>query len=475
MPRMIGGAGKAPEIDANASTPCPTESGTVNESELPVQSEPAASDVPAPSDLPRITADPSKPAVEAVSRAQKREYPRNASSFSEPQNWTVYETWLDALKARREAAKGVPDMADFTAALIDGLISENGEGNIVCSPSNIYMALSMLAAVTDGETRDEIVSALGASDIDSLLEGCAALMDAESVEDGVTTANIANSLWINSGVPVKSEPLERLARELFASSYSGDPATPEFKEALVNWIDENTGGLLKDSADAIEVDPSTVLMLASTMYFKSRWETEFDTGATKKDMFLAPDGEVECDFMHGAIRASGYVKKRHFAASAIKFKDDSGCFMMLLPDEGYSIESMLEDGGYKLIGKGPSALNYEWIVNYKVPKLDVSFDKDIRQTLVKMGVKSCFGANADFSPITDSSLYASGVSHAARVKTDEEGVEAAAYTVIPVNGGAFAQREVDFVVDRPFVFVVYGQSNAPLFVGVVNQPGEGNN
>ncbi|MCH5231965.1 MAG: serpin family protein, partial [Muribaculaceae bacterium] len=68
-------------------------------------------------------------------------------------------------------------------------------------------------------------------------------------------------------------------------------------------------------------------------------------------------------------------------------------------------------------------------------------------------------------------LFVSQVQHAARVKVDEEGCEAAAYTYIgmPTSGMPPAD-EVDFILDRPFLFAITGDSGLPLFVGTVNQP-----
>jgi len=38
------------------------------------------------------------------------------------------------------------------------------------------------------------------------------------------------------------------------------------------------------------------------------------------------------------------------------------------------------------------------------------------------------------------------------------------------GAGMPPQEEIDFVVDRPFLFVITGADSLPLFVGVVNQP-----
>ena len=46
-----------------------------------------------------------------------------------------------------------------------------------------------------------------------------------------------------------------------------------------------------------------------------------------------------------------------------------------------------------------------------------------------------------------------------------------AYTVMMVAGGAMPpEEEVDFVLDRPFIFILTSMDGLPLFTGVVNNP-----
>ena len=65
------------------------------------------------------------------------------------------------------------------------------------------------------------------------------------------------------------------------------------------------------------------------------------------------------------------------------------------------------------------------------------------------------------------------IDHAVRVGIDEEGVTGAAYTVIePTYGSAGPQikKKVDFILDRPFLFVITSRDGLPLFTGIVNEP-----
>ena len=69
-------------------------------------------------------------------------------------------------------------------------------------------------------------------------------------------------------------------------------------------------------------------------------------------------------------------------------------------------------------------------------------------------------------------IAVSRATHNARVIIDEEGVEAVAYTVMKTSptSAAPSAEEIDFVVDRPFLFVITGADSLPLFAGVVNRP-----
>ena len=113
------------------------------------------------------------------------------------------------------------------------------------------------------------------------------------------------------------------------------------------------------------------------------------------------------------------------------------------------------------------------MVNMVVPRFDVSAQLELQPALEALGVTDVFSPYmADFSPATDDTeLFVSSALHGVRVKIDEEGCEAAAYTMLAAPSSAPPPgEEVDFVLDRPFLFCVTGASELPLFVGVVNQP-----
>ncbi len=386
----------------------------------------------------------------------------------------VYDAWWADRKKQMEQPEGYADVLDsYLRAVIPQLLTGGAGENKACSPINIYMALAMLAETTDGESREQILALLGSSDLDALRTEASAVWNANYCDDGAVTSILASSLWLNDQISFKQETMDALAQYYYASSYRGEMGSAAFDQALQDWIDQQTGGLLKEQASGLTMDKETVLALATTIYFRAKWSGEFSERNTSTDTFHADNGDVTCDFMHQSGTNTYYWGDR-FSAVA-KSLENSGAMWFLLPDEGVTPEELLADEQAMdfLLSGGESAENKYLIVNLSVPKFDIASELDLTASLKKMGITDVFDPSvSDFSPMTDDAeAYLSQAKHAARVAIDEEGVTAAAYTVMMAAGAAAPpEEEVDFTLNRPFVFAITGTDGLPLFAGIVHQP-----
>ena len=149
------------------------------------------------------------------------------------------------------------------------------------------------------------------------------------------------------------------------------------------------------------------------------------------------------------------------------------CF--LLPDEGKTVDDLLEDSEVMdfILANGDWGNSKDLTVHQRIVKFDVSSQLNLSEGLQALGVTDVFDAAAsDFSPLTGmDGLFLSQATHGARVAIDEEGCTAAAFTVMMACGAAEPpEEEIDFTLDRPFVFAITGEDGLPLFIGVVNQP-----
>lgn len=145
-----------------------------------------------------------------------------------------------------------------------------------------------------------------------------------------------------------------------------------------------------------------------------------------------------------------------------------GTMTFVLPDEGVTPESLLQREGFLTDLSGEySAAKVVW----SVPKFDVKSSTELNEVLQALGVTDAFDmTEADFTPLTDNGAFLSSAMQAARVKIDEEGVEAAAYTELVCADSAMMEvpPTVEMDLDRPFLFVIFDYNNIPLFVGTVN-------
>lgn len=363
-----------------------------------------------------------------------------------------------------EGLKGFSDR--LSSALLGG-----GEKNSVCSPTSLYMALSLAATGANGRTRDEILSVLGLSGKSGeyLSQENAGLFRALYIDNEITKLKTANSLWMQNSVPFKKDFIDNATKNFYVSLYSVSFSNPETPKRISKWISDNTSGVLSPN---IEVTPNDILHILNTVYLKDEWTEGFSKENTGTDVFHLADGtDTECSFMRKTFDAGGYFKGDGFASFALEMKN-AGSLMLILPDDGVKLQELLG-------AQERTALLFKQEVqkfvkvNLSMPKFSFGSDYDLIGVLKSMGIAAAFGGSADFSAMTDVSAQISKVRQQAHIATDENGLEAAAFTQIVAARGMPPEEETfDMKLDRPFIFAVYSKNGVPLFTGVVANPAE---
>ncbi|MDO4845210.1 MAG: serpin family protein [Oscillospiraceae bacterium] len=417
------------------------------------------------------------------------------TAFSDAKGKVDWDAYNGAWETWRESCLAQTEEMDVYRGKLDGFLDKSipvlldGEAgeNRVCSPLNVYLALAMLAQTTDGNTRAQLLSLLGASDTTELRERARALWNANYLDDGVSESLLSSSLWMREDVPFVQRTLDVLAADYHASSYRGKMGSSLLNAAMQKWLNENTGGLLEKQVAGVETEENTLLTILTAVYLNAPWTNAFPKFATAPDTFHAADGDRTCDFLHGSAEGMFYRGERFTATEKkLNLGFHRGGMWFLLPDEGVSPEALLRDEDAlrflrtdKYAGADGQLLTWNTAaadVRLHVPKFDVDAQMDLIPGLQALGVTDVFRPGvADFSPMIENAGLlqpcVSGAQHAARVKIDEEGVEAAAFTEFSVTESAAVERkEIDFTLDRPFLFAITGADGLPLFVGIVNRP-----
>jgi len=396
-------------------------------------------------------------------------YPEMAA-YSED-NWVQ---WRESQQAQYDQPTGYAQGTEtFFKSSLQQLLPSDTE-NTVCSPVNIYMALAMLTEAADGSSRQQLLELLGAESVDAVREQAGHVWNAHYCDDGLTTSVLANSLWLDEGTAYHESTVRTLADSYYASVYQCDLGSNQSVQALQAWLNEQTRGLLTEQSQKIELEDDCVLALASTVYYNAQWEAPFAERFNYDGSFHAPSGERKVTYLYQHLGATSYYWGEGYGAVALDLRDGSKLWLVL-PDKDVTPGALVQSGQVLDMILNPAGREKQKTVavNLAVPKFDIAASTDLIPDLQELGVTELFKPEAaDLSAlISDDPAYVTQAEHAARFTMTEEGVTAAAYTVITAdNGAAFAEEEIDFTLYRPFLFVLESRDGLPMFAGVVNEP-----
>ncbi len=425
-----------------------------------------------------VAADPAQKAAALAEAVFPQDWPEGEIREGEP-----------PIHARRTAGYEVAEIyrSYFADMMLLLLSDENGE-NRVMSPVNIFMATAMLAEMTDGETRQEILNALNVRSLSELRDQAARLWGLCYRDDGQEKLVLGNSLWLSNSLSYRENTVKHLAEEYYASVFRGEMGSEAYDSVFRDWLNQMTGGLLTEQVSREKFSSDELLAFASTVYLQTKWQQEFDAALTSEALFHGADGDRGVPFMHRDMAADFYFRGDNF--TMIYLSSRQGPVFFFLPDEGVGVDEMMQSqvfrdflaytndyvmnlsDGFEKTKEYKGMTSVAARVNLTVPKLDIDASQKLNESLQKLGIRKCFSAaEADFTSITDvSGVYLSRIEQSSRLLMDESGISAASYVVGALAGGYPPEDEIDLVIDRPFFLLVTGAGNVPLFAAVVNEP-----
>ena len=382
--------------------------------------------------------------------------------------YAIVETSYPARTQKTEERVDTEELVRFSSETAE-VILPAGE-NAVYAPVSLYVALGMLTELADGETKQQVMDLLGMSDSETLRQWTKALWQQLYHDEQDSALRLGNAAFLNENMAFHKEPLDVLAEDYYASSYQLPMGSKAADKAIAAWLDQQTNDLLAEDTGAIKTKEIDLLRLYNTIYYKAAWRAEFSGGATEKDIFTAADGtEQRTDFMHISLAGSPVARGEGYRRASLYLKD-GGRMTFYLPDEGVTVEELLQRENFLQEAEDLLVDALEVWVNWSVPKFDIHASLELNDALRALGVTDAFDkAAADFTPLTDTGAVVSSVMQAARVRIDEEGMEAAAYTEIIVEPTAAEPppcSEEEMNLNRPFLFAIW-KDGAPLFIGAV--------
>jgi serine protease inhibitor len=343
------------------------------------------------------------------------------------------------------------------------------DSNVFVSPLSVSFALGMALNGANGTTYDEMRSALqfGGPSLASIDSGYKSLIGLLSSLDPSTTMQIANAIFYRNGFPFSQSFLNDAAKwfdaEVKPQNFDDVTATVN---AVNGWAGAKTNGKIPKVID--DYDPSMVMFLLNAIYFKGSWRDRFDPADTRSGAFHAVTGDQTKPLMHRQGKMS-YAETNSFQAVDLPNGDSAFTMSVILPKPGNTVEAVaanLTPDAWRSLG----ASYHTQLVDLTLPKVTLSWKRNLIPDMKSLGMKLAFSDLADFTRMsTGQQLLISLLQQNTFVAIDEEGTEAAAVTTVGVSVTSVPQVTT-MRVDRPFIVVIRERlSGTVLFMGKIVQ------
>lgn len=368
---------------------------------------------------------------------------------------------------------GAAEYVSFTKKLHKIFLNDRNS-NTLCSPFAIFLILSVVAKAADDEIRQTVIDTLGVESLERLEEIVAEACEFSNIDCEIVSQIARTSVWVKDGLRIDTDLLKDMASPFNTDSFVCEMGSEAANDELKNWLNESTNGFLKEMTGSFTLPKESVLDLLATIYYASSWKNEFD--------------ESEKDIIFNGVKAKNKIKAfegRDWSDILIgdKFSVyerplNAGSMFFILPnDESIPVEDIMADP--KLFDMISDSYHYENRVYadvfVKIPEFDVSSDGDITKEIKSFGLDILFDSSkCDFKNLnkSDVPVFVGNVIQASRIKVNKEGVEAAAAVEMVCYAGCmpqFPEKKVEFILDRPFGYVLIGAGGIPVMSGIINQ------
>ena len=358
------------------------------------------------------------------------------------------------------------------------------QDNFAVSPISVYMALALATECSAGDTRQEILDALGVTyqQLKTHFPTLYRSLEVEYKIENKTTSllDLTNSIWVNKGTAVKQPCIDALSNDYYAYSYSADFArnNAQANKDVRHFVKEQTRGLIDKD---FELSEETLFAIINTLYLKTIWNINGKDLPFAKDNydFTSKDGSIkniqllQGDYINGrAVEFDTFTTfyTRTYNGYKIKF---------ILPKDNYTVDQVFSAEN---IAKVNSITDYGYynetatecyITRVLFPEYKCGYDDDIIKILQnRFGIDSLFSQSCDFSTLSDESLYYANIWHVTDLTVNRKGIEGAAVTAIGMSGASGPSEIVtvqkDFIVNKAFGFIITDWQDTTLFSGVVN-------
>lgn len=364
----------------------------------------------------------------------------------------------------------------FAFGILRETVQRQPAPNIFLSPLSATLALGMTMNGARGVTLDGMRTALGfgAIELPAINQSYRDLIDLLLELDRGVDMRIANSIWTRQGFPFHEEFLQTNRSYFDARVTTLDFSAPNAASTINHWVDENTGGKIKEIVDD-PIAPDVVMYLINAIYFKGDWRYRFDRAHTHDAQFTLADGTKKSVRMMLRVGRAMLHYDPVGRVHVLELLYARGAFAMtiVLPMPDVDLNALIAGLDAQRWQQWTGALT-EADVHIALPRFRIEYETVMNEPLVALGMAAAFGLapGTDFTGMSPrgKDLFISRVKQKTYVDVNEEGTEAAAVTSVEVRETSAPPA---VVVDRPFLVALRERfSGTILFLGSIGDPSQ---
>lgn len=380
--------------------------------------------------------------------------------------------------------------------LLASHLRHNGMANAMVSGPSLFYALSLLALGADGALHKLLRSQLLSNprveaSVADIAGPLAKQLNTATTSGGTGGSfRLSQGLWSTNGAStnqpflLKQEFVQAAQTHYNAIHRVSDFNAAGAAQAINSWAEQQTNGLIPSIIDAPTLAQLRWVIL-NTALFEAGWGT-----AMRR---VAPGGAYRFMTLDGRHQPARSMRSARYSAEVVDLEDGSVAFQLPFAGGTYAFLVHMPAAEQKQIGR--------WLLDVAIPALPettrrVFSGNAARQPLMvqlptfsfsdgvslvagapiaaDLGLAPLFDSAANLNRLSEQPSQLGLIRHHNRIELNENGVRAAAATLIggigrTSIGPASPARQI--VVDRPFVFAIVARaSQTVLFNGLLVAP-----
>ena len=395
----------------------------------------------------------------------------------------------ESIKKSDEYVGFVNNVNDFAIKLAASVNGDTDDGaNFGISPVSAYMSLAIACEISDEETRQEILHALGITyeEMTSMTKYLYALCNEEYTyvdqydeTKSLGLSRLSASIWTKEGTSLKTNKVNSLTSKLMCDVYAASYKEGTAQKMINQYVEYKTHGV---SNGNLKFPANTDLAIVCTYYIQEVWNSLGRNMSLTMEYhdFVNSDGSKSAmPLLRGHYEEGRMYESATFSAFYI---DTANGFRMhfVIPSEDKSVSDVftqrnisrvLNIQNYSHKDEINKELHYTRIL---FPEFKASFNGTLNNVL-----KDDFGINrlfengaASFSSLSNDPLSYKNVLHKCDVNVSTNGFDGESVYgtggTTPSAPEEYAKIYHDYALERSFGFIITDPNGLIVYTGVIN-------